>query len=72
MKVRGPFGSFSPGIGPPKHDIFYVNFGPFPKNCGPNSMSFQFLTGGHVDTGFTFAPLTSKLWQRLCPKYITT
>ena len=49
VKLRGPLGSFSPGIGPLKHNIFIlflnVNLGPLPENSGPNPMSFQFLTG---------------------------
>ena len=50
VKLQGPLGSFSPGIGPLKHNIFILflnaNLGPIPKNSGPNPMSFQFLTGG--------------------------
>ena len=42
MKLRGPLGSFSPGIGPPKHDIYILfimfifkcEFGALPKNSG--------------------------------------
>ena len=48
MKLRGPLGSFSPGIGPSKHIFFLFEFGPLPKNSGPNPMSFQFLTGGKL------------------------
>ena len=56
VKLRSSLGSFSPGIGPLKHEIFIyflflflnVNLGPLPKNCGPNPMSFQFLTGGRL------------------------
>ena len=51
VKLRGPLGSFSPGIGPPNHKIFIlknVNLGPLPENSGPNPMSFQFLTGGRL------------------------
>ena len=52
MKLRGPLGSFSPGTGPPKHNIFFLilncEFGAPPRNSGPNPMSFQFLTGGRL------------------------
>ena len=56
MKLRGPLGSFSRGMGLPKHDIFnyflflflIVNLGHLPKNNGPNPMSLQFLTGGRL------------------------
>ena len=48
VKLRGPQGSFSPGIGPPKHNIFYVNLGHSQKNSGTNLLSFQFLAGGRL------------------------
>ena len=52
MKLRGPVGSFSPGIGPPRYNIFFLfyfifkcEFEAHPKNSRPNPTSFQFLTG---------------------------
>ena len=39
-------GFFQSWHGPPKFDIFYLEFGPHPKNSGPNPMSFQFFTRG--------------------------
>ena len=48
-KLRGHLGSFSPGISPPKQNIFFLMWiwGPSRKS-GPNQMSFQFLTGGRL------------------------
>ena len=55
MKLRVPLGFYSPGMGPPKPDIYLGIFYYFqlsistpPKNSGPNPMSFQFLTRGRL------------------------
>ena len=56
MKLQGPLGSFSPGIGLPKYNMFILfififkcEFEAHPKNSAPSSMSFQFLTGVDIN-----------------------
>ena len=53
MKLRSRWGSFSPGIGPPKHDIlnlffifiFKYEFGAPPQKQWTKSDEFSLLTG---------------------------
>ena len=79
VKLRGPLGSFSPGMGPPSRTFFIyflflfviVNLRPLPKNSGRNPMSFQFLIGGRL-TGFTFAPPPPNLKTLTTPMMVTT
>ena len=55
-------------MGPLMHDFFFVvlvvNFGPLPKNSGPNLMSFKFLIGGTLGPSNESDPSVRKSWIR--------
>ena len=72
VKLRGPLGTFSPGIGPPKHDFSFIFIFIFECEVKAPSQNivdqirwvFSFWQGVGWHR-FYICPPTSKLWRRL-------